>query len=236
MVLWPILLFNLLSAAFAAEPSLSVKGTLIEHHDFVARESGLKHRILVIGQIHGDEPESGELAQYWVDRLRKIKFPSNHWRIIPIANPDGTILKTRMNANRIDLNRNFPTKDWREFGPRHWRDHQKSDPRRFPGDSPGSEPEVKCLVEHIDNFKPHLIVSLHTPYGLFDFDGKTKRPVSKLLPLKRLGTYPGSLGRWAWDERNIPVLTVELRPDSLKSNRHGFILLQDVLPDLVIKK
>jgi hypothetical protein len=236
MVLWVVLLFNFLSIAFSADPCLSIQGTSIDHHDFVAREGGLKNRILVIGQIHGDEPQSGELAHFWIDRLKKIKFPSNHWRIIPIANPDGTVLKTRMNANRIDLNRNFPTKDWNELGPRHWRDHQKSDPRRFPGHSPGSEPEVKCLVEHINNFKPQLIVSLHTPYGLFDFDGPTKKPISKLLPWKRLGTYPGSLGRWAWDERNIPVLTVELRPDSLISNRDGFILLQDVLSDLVIKK
>jgi murein peptide amidase A len=27
---------------------------------------------------------------------------------------------------------------------------------------------------------------------------------------KRLGNYPGSLGRYAWAERNIPVLTIEL--------------------------
>jgi hypothetical protein len=104
-----------------------------------------------------------------------------------------------MNTNRIDLNRKFPTKDWRELGRKHWRDHQKSDPRRFSGHSPGSEPEVKCLVEYIDNFRPHLIVSLHTPYGLFDFDGLNRHPISKLIPWKRLGTYPGSLGRW--DER-----------------------------------
>ena len=31
------------------------------------------------------------------------------------------------------------------------------------------------------------------------------------LPVKALGSFPGSLGRYAGIERNIPVITVELR-------------------------
>lgn len=228
-----ILLFILSLSVLADSTCVSVKGIPINHHDSIAKESGLKKRILVIAQIHGDEPQSGELARYWIDRLNEIKFPSNHWRIIPLANPDGTVLKTRMNANSVDLNRNFPTKDWPDFALDAWKDKQKSDPRRFPGHTGGSEPEVKCLIDHITNFKPDIIVAIHTPYGLFDFDGPEKMPPSKLLPWKRLGTFTGSLGRWAWDERKIPVLTIELRPNSLIESKKEFVLFQDDISDLI---
>lgn len=233
MGLWNILLLFFSVIAFADDICLSHKSNAIAHQDFVARDSGLKKRVLVIAQIHGDEPESGELANLWIERLKHIKFPSNHWRIIPLANPDGTLQKTRVNANQVDLNRNFPTSDWQEHALEHWKLGQKSDPRRFPGQSAGSETEVKCLVSHILNFNPDIIVSIHTPYGLFDFDGPNVKPVSQILPWKRLGTYPGSLGRWAWDERKIPVLTIELRPDSLKNDKERFIKIQDSVSDLI---
>jgi hypothetical protein len=235
MGIWQVFLFSFALTAHAADTCLSKEGRPIRHQDFVARESGLKKRILVIAQIHGDEPESGELAQHWIQRLERIRGPSNHWRIIPLANPDGTQLKTRMNANRVDLNRNFPTLDWDATALEHWKTKLGSDPRRYPGESGGSEPEVKCLVEHINNFNPDIIVSIHTPYGLFDFDGPEVKLATGLLPWKRLGTYPGSLGRWAWDERKIPVLTLELRPDSLKHSKRHFVLLQDLVSDLILK-
>jgi murein peptide amidase A len=236
MLAWFVFLFSLMAIAESQELCLSSQGSAIEHFDFIARENGQKKRILVIGQIHGDEPQSGELARLWIERLTRIKFPSNHWRIIPLANPDGTLLKTRMNANGVDLNRNFPTKDWSEFALENWKSNLKSDPRRYPGPAAGSEPEVRCLMDHIEKFGPDIIISIHTPYGLFDFDGPNVALPTKLLPWRRLGTYPGSLGRWAWDERNIPVLTIELRPDSLLRSKEGFIRFQDLISDLIPTK
>jgi hypothetical protein len=206
----------------------------IEHFDFSARENGLKKRILVIAGIHGDEPQARQLAIQWLNRLQKINTPSNFWRVIPELNPDGSELKTRTNANSVDLNRNFPTKDWDEVALEHWKNQQKSNPRRFPGKSGGSETETQCAIAHIDNFKPDLVISIHTPYGVFDFDGPHhKKIATKLLPWKRLGTFPGSLGRYLWDERNIPVLTIELRPDSLQKHSSEFVILQDHFSDLI---
>lgn len=211
---------------------VSVENRPITHFEKSAREGGLKKRILVIGQIHGDEPESGRLAQAWIERLQNIE-PSNAWRIIPVLNPDGALKSTRFNINGVDLNRNFPTEDWNESALKRWQQNEKSDPRRFPGKTPGSEPEVKCAIEHINDFKPDLIVSVHTPYGLFDFDGPLHKKLdTKLLPWKRLGTFPGSLGRYMWGERKVPVLTIELRPDSF-TNQKGFIEFQDLLSNLI---
>ena len=206
----------------------------IVHVDFAAREGGLKKKILVISGIHGDEPEARELAEIWQKRLARIKTPSNSWRIITEVNPDGVKNRTRYNANKVDLNRNFPTKDWDELALKAWQKYHKRNPRRYPGPGAGSEIETQCMIKHIEDFRPDLVVAIHTPYGQFDFDGTVgKKLKSLLLPWKRIGTFPGSLGRYLWDERGIPVLTIELRPDSLRKNTSGFLRLQDSLSYLL---
>jgi hypothetical protein len=213
---------------------VSVENRKIVHFDFEARKNGLNKRILVLGSIHGDEPETQELALLWLERLRKIRNPSNFWRIIPVVNPDGLENRTRYNSIKTDLNRNFPTKDWDQEALSYWRNRQQSDPRRYPGASAGSEIETKCVLKHLEDFKPDIVVSIHTPYGQFDFDGPANKKLkSHLLPWKRIGTFSGSLGRYLWDERGIPVLTIELRPDSLKKNSSGFLKLQDAISDLL---
>lgn len=236
-ILFDFLIFQVhSSAAIVLDGCISSKGEPIEHFDYPARAGGLKKRILVISQIHGDEHQSGDLSRLWVNRLNAIKNPSNHWRIIPALNPDGIVNKTRYNANKVDLNRNFPTKDWNDFALEHWTQVQKSHPRRYPGQSAGSEKETICAINQINDFKPDLVVAIHTPYGLFDFDGPTDKKIkTNLLPWRRLGTFPGSLGRYLWDERGIPTLTIELRPNSVKNGERGFIHFQDLLSDLLLK-
>lgn len=76
-----------------------------------------------------------------------------------------------------------------------------------------SEPETKAIVEVIDSFKPDVIVSVHAPFHLLDFDGETDADAPKKLgplELQLLGTYPGSLGNYAWLKLKIPVITLEL--------------------------
>jgi protein MpaA len=236
-IIYLFFLGNLITSAYAVthfNECVSGQNKPIEHFDFSARENGLKKKILVIAGIHGDEPQSQQLAIHWLNRIRKINTPSNFWRFVPELNPDGSELKTRTNGNSVDLNRNFPTKDWDEVALAHWKNQQKSHPRRFPGKSGGSESETLCAIAHIENFKPDLVISIHTPYGLFDFDGPpNKKIVTQLLPWKRLGTFPGSMGRYLWDERNIPVLTIELRPDSLQKHLSEFVILQDRVSELI---
>jgi len=184
-------------------------------------------KILVLSQIHGDEPEAGILGIEWIKRLERLS-PQNSWRIIPLLNPDGKKNKTRTNAQGIDLNRNFPTKDWKELAASEWKKKQAQDPRRFPGKASASEKEVLCAVEHIEDFKPDLVVSIHTPYGILDFDGpKEKRLNFSPLPWKSFGTFPGSLGRYLWVERKIPTLTIELHPGRFAKDLPKLIVLQD---------
>ncbi len=56
-----------------------------------------------------------------------------------------------------------------------------------------------------------MIVSIHAPYGVLDFDGP-QEPPRKLgrLSLNQLGVFPGSLGHYAGVHKGMPVVTVEL--------------------------
>jgi murein peptide amidase A len=189
-------------------------------------------RILVFSLIHGDETPAGSVGRFWMERLESIT-PRNSWRVVPVLNPDGVKLKTRTNANKIDLNRNFPTKDWDADAVRLWKRDTKSNLRRFPGEKGGSEPETQCAMNHIEDFKPNFIVSIHTPLKVLDYDGpKVKPPKYDYLPWRNLGTFPGSLGRYMWFERKVPVLTMELKED-LPSSIQPLVQLQDVIGFLV---
>ncbi len=60
-------------------------------------------------------------------------------------------------------------------------------------------------------FKPHLIVSIHAPFGVLDFDGPSVPPARLgRLYLDQVGIYPGSLGNYGGVHKGVPVVTVEL--------------------------
>jgi hypothetical protein len=210
---------------------VSVDGRPIFHYDKIASNPDAK-KVLVFSLIHGDETPAGAVGRYWMERLESFD-PRNSWRVIPVLNPDGVKAKTRTNGNNIDLNRNFPTKDWNQLAQTYWKKQTKSNPRRFPGEMAGSEPETKCAIKHIEDFKPDFIVSVHTPLKVLDFDGpKVKFPKYDYLPWRSLGHFTGSLGRYMWFERQTPVLTTELKED-LPQTLGPLEKLQDVIGTLV---
>lgn len=192
----------------------SVQGRTLWGRDVPAADARL--RVLVIGGIHGDEMSSSSLVYHWIGLAETppadMPLPV-HWRFVPTLNPDGLFAKPsrRTNANGVDLNRNFPTPNWARDARVYWESRTKRDPRRWPGPKPLSEPESRFLQEQMDTFKPHLIVSVHAPYGVLDFDGPSVPP-SKLgrLYLDQVGIFPGSLGNYGGIHRRIPVVTIEL--------------------------
>jgi len=170
-------------------------------------------RILLIGGTHGDEYASVSVVFKWMQTLDQYHSGLFHWHVVPLINPDGLLLSSpsiRLNAHGVDLNRNMPTPDWYKRTARYWQETGR-DPRRYPGESPLSEPESRWLYEEIRNFQPDAIISVHAPFGLLDFDGPPVGP-SRIgyLNLKLLGVYPGSLGNSAGIQHEIPVITVEL--------------------------
>lgn len=171
-------------------------------------------RVLVMGGIHGDEYSSVSLMFRWMETLNQYHSGLFHWHWVPLLNPDGLLATdkaTRQNANGVDLNRNFPTPDWLPLAQKYWIERTHRNPRRFPGAMASSERETQWFIEQIRAFKPDAIVAVHAPHKLVDFDGP-QNPPTQLgnLQLRRLGTYPGSLGNYGGSLLNIPVVTVEL--------------------------
>lgn len=204
------------------QPSLakSVNGQTIWTRDIKAENA--TWRVLVIGAIHGDEPSSASVALHWLKlaELSPVDMPQPiHWRFIPALNPDGLLSQPprRVNANGVDLNRNFPTPNWERDAKIYWEKRTKKDPRRYPGNKPLSEPESTFVYEQMQRFKPQLIVSIHAPYGVLDFDGPSVPP-SKIgrLYLDQVGIFPGSLGNYGGVHKGVPVVTVEL-PNSTRT-------------------
>jgi len=197
-------------------PARSVMGRPIFQRDVISPNPRLK--VLVIGGIHGDELSATALSLHWIEDA--LQTPSNvHWRFVPLMNPDGLLLDvpTRINARGVDLNRNFPTPNWDKEAPVYWKDRTKNDPRRYPGPKPLSEPETKWLFDEMERWKPNLIVSIHAPYGVLDFDGPTSPP-QRLgrLYLDQVGIFPGSLGNYGGVHKKVPVVTIEL-PSAIRT-------------------
>lgn len=164
-------------------------------------------KTLIIGVFHGDEPQ----GKYLIDRY--LKEPTRNALFIPCLNPDGMQLNTRTNANGVDLNRNFPTKNWGQdtsLAGNNPKDY-------FGGKSAASEIETRFLIEIIEEYKPSLILTLHAPYKVVNYDGPAREIAQKIsdiikYPVEESIGYPtpGSFGTWAGIERNIPVITLEL--------------------------
>ncbi|WP_310566031.1 M14 family zinc carboxypeptidase [Hydrogenophaga sp.] len=188
----------------------SVQGRTLYARDVVAPEARI--RVLVVGAMHGDELSSASVALHWIQLA--LQTPSNaHWRFIPALNPDGLMARPakRVNAHGVDLNRNFPTPNWARDAKIYWEQRTKKDPRRWPGPGPLSEPESKFFHEEMERFQPDLIVSIHAPYGVLDFDGPSVPPARLgRLYLDQVGIFPGSLGNYGGVHKGMPVVTIEL--------------------------
>lgn len=161
-----------------------------------------KGKVLIIGVFHGDEPQGKYLIESYLTCSQKSGL-----LFIPCLNPDGMARNTRTNANGVDLNRNFPTKNWQLSEKNNY----------FGGETPASEVETRFVIDVIQEFKPELILTLHTPYKIVNYDGDAKEIAQKIsgiinYPIESDIGYPtpGSFGTYCGIERNIPTVTLEL--------------------------
>jgi hypothetical protein len=216
---WAAMLPNVSKSLCDAAQLRDMQARTVQKREIWGRDfepTGAQLRVLVIGGIHGDEMSSSSVVFHWIEYAATppADMPQPvHWRFIPTLNPDGLFSRPprRVNASGVDLNRNFPTPNWDRDARNYWVTRTRKDPRRWPGPAPLSEPESRFLSEQMDSFKPNLIVSIHAPYGVLDFDGPSVPP-SNLgrLYLDQVGIYPGSLGNYGGIHRRVPVVTVEL--------------------------
>ena len=176
----------------------SVEGKSIEACQLNGSNPEAENTLLVIGTIHGDEPDGTRV----IDELESTGAPTdtNIW-LIRDGNPDGADLATRRNANGVDLNRNFPIK-WVASDP---------EARTYSGPSPASEPETLALMNAVETIKPTRVVVFHQPYELIDCPPERPATISdrlsqltgyksECIPGERSGsptnTYTGTFTIW----------------------------------------
>jgi murein peptide amidase A len=166
--------------------------------------------VFIFGGIHGSEPTSASLAAAFADYLAENPelYASVSVAILAAANPDGLAAGTRQNAVGVDLNRNFPARNWL--------------PARQPGghgDEPASEPETRAILRAVELLNPMRVLALHSinrARACNNYDGPAARCAQALsqangYPVRGSIGYPtpGSFGSWA-AERRLPTVTLEL--------------------------
>lgn len=185
----------------------SCLGTALE----VWRPSG-PCRLLIHAGIHGEE---GETTTVLSRALRLLPAPSPHCAVVLAANPDGLVRGTRGNARGVDLNRNFPTRDWQPAPVTHrFTLDEPSDVLLSPGSAPGSEPETSALMGLVQDLSPEAVIALHAPLGCID-DAKQGSLAQWLAQRTGLNLVadvgyptPGSFGTWG-GEQGLEVVTYE---------------------------
>lgn len=172
------------------------------------RKEQNENNVLIIGVFHGDEPQGKYLIEKYFDN-----YKYNNLLFIPCLNPDGLQNGTRTNANGVDLNRNFPTSNWGEDT-----SGAGENPKDYYcGKSPASEIETQFVIDIIEKYHPKLILTLHAPYKIVNYDGPATEIAQKIsdiigYPVEKSIGYPtpGSFGTYCGVERNIPTITLEL--------------------------
>ncbi len=129
-----------------------VFGRSVEGRDLVAYRMGTPggRVVLIIGNIHGDEPKGVEIAR----QLRSGPVPSGiDLYVVDTINPDGLAANTRGNANDVDLNRNFET-GWAYIprSPYHG---------QYSGEAPLDQPESRATAALVQAIQPAITVNYH---------------------------------------------------------------------------
>ncbi len=115
-----------------------------------------------IAQFLLDEYDTNETAEWIVD--------NRHTWIMPMVNPDGSNAFGRLNANAVNVNRNFPA---------IWGEVDESPVMNNPGPEPASEAETQVVLDVLEQIEPDYVNSIHCcgnlwlhPYGHEDFQAE----------------------------------------------------------------
>ncbi len=163
----------------------------------------------IIATIHGNEAAGTPLVAKFVEWLKEHPDEIKGRRVVitPVANPDGFAHNRRENNHGVDLNRNFPAGNWGTAD------------EKAPGATPLSEPESRALMIGLCRYFPNRIISIHQPFTVVDYDGPAEGLAKAMaakckLPVKVVGSRPGSLGSFVGLTLNKPIITLELPEDA----------------------
>src|SRR4029077_18796768 len=115
------------------------------------------------GSLHGDEAQSTglvtELANYLVQHPQQLSGATV--LLVKSPNPDGFDARSPLNIHGVDLNRNFPSANWKLL------EHDRA------GAKAKSEAETQVAVRLLSDFRPSLLVHLKDSRrgGVVNFEG-----------------------------------------------------------------
>lgn len=204
--------------------SVSTIGYSVNGRSILAYSFGSGEPMLFIGAMHGDERSGGFLMDQFIDDLEANYGSIPKGRrvvIIPRVNPDAFSSVSRRNANNVDLNRNFPTNDW------------KSDVT-MPGgqlieggggSEPLSEPESKAIANYTLSLRPKLVLTYHAVANnvIANESGISWDAAAKYAQLSGYAHVPksatgevfeydtnGAYEDWLYEKQGIAALLIEM--------------------------
>ncbi len=214
---------------FSGGPGASVVGFSVQGRPIQAYRFGQgETQYLIVAGIHGGyESNTVDLANQlivYVSAHPEVIPASDTLYIIPDMNPDavarGRNADARVNADGVDLNRNFPSDNWTA----NW-DHTNCWNERptTGGAYGGSEPETRTIMGFIGSHRIQAMISYHSAaLGVFP-GGIPWEPASEDLarllsgqtgypypPIDIGCTYTGTLADWAVEHGVGAAVDMEL--------------------------
>lgn len=181
-----------------------------------------ERKALVVGQIHGDEPEGRRIVRI----LRRQYGDLDHvevWTVMT-ANPDGAELDARKNAHGVDLNRNFSFR---------WSGAEPPSSGYFGGPRPFSEPESRAFRDLLLRVRPVVSIWYHQPWGAVlepcGGDARIQHRYAEIAQMElscRASRRPGTAIRWegkhiAGTSFVVELAAGRLTPAEARRNAHA---------------
>lgn len=199
-------------------------GTSVHSRSITAYQFGSgANPIVYMGAMHGNEANSRAVMMDWFNELNANpgRLPGRSLVVIPAVSPDGLASGSRLNANGVDLNRNFPAADWKSVVT------SPDNPQPSPagGPHPLSEPESRAVASYIQRVQPRVVFSFHSAAAVVEaneagdsisiastYASKARYravPKSQSAPVFKYDT-TGAMEDWMRDRLGRPAIVVEL--------------------------
>ncbi len=188
-------------------------------------------RIAILASMHGDETQSVSLVEKLANALQaqpESLRNSTSVLFVKTPNPDGFFGRSPYNVNGVDLNRNFPSANWKDL--KHTRAGRRA----------ASEAETRVIMRVLSDFHPGLIVHLKDSRssGIVNFEGDSQSRAEQIAGLisckvvQGLGEKTsGSLESYALSKLACPSLTLLLACEA--SHEAAWVKNRDALFSLV---
>jgi protein MpaA len=176
--------------------------------------------------MHGDETQSVSLVE---EMGRSFRLHPEHLKnvtvlLVKTPNPDGYFGHSPYNVHGIDLNRNFPSANWKELK------------NTRAGDRAASEAETQAVVRLLKDFHPGLLVHLKDSRktSIVNYEGEIETSAKQIASLiscqvvQGLGEKTsGSVENYAQTQLACPSLTLLLSREA--SDEAAWARNQDAL-------